>query len=57
MVNTKGGNFIIYSTNYLQIMNILIDRLKLLRKKYNNVTLVLFGDLNMSWEEVKDKLF
>ena len=42
-------------------MNILIDYknlqiVKLLRRKYNNLTLVLFGDLNMSREEVKDKL-
>ncbi len=62
MANTKGGNFIIYST-YLPPNNEhsyrlqeLIDRLILLRRKYNNLTLVLFGDLNMSREEVKDKL-
>ena len=47
MANTKGGNFIIYST-YLPPNNEhsyrlqeLIDRLILLRRKYNNLTLVL----------------
>ena len=42
MVNTKGGNFMIYS-NYIPPNNEhtyrfqeLIDRLKLLRRKYNN---------------------
>ena len=62
MANTKGGNFIIYSTylplnnEYIYRLQELIDRLKILRRKYNNLTLVLFGDLNMSREEVKDKL-
>ena len=58
----KGANFIIYSTSlppnneHTYRLQELIDRLKLLRRKYNNLTLVLFGDLNMSREEVKDKL-
>ena len=62
MTNTKGGNFIIYSTylpsnnEHIYRLQELINRLKLLRRKYNNLTLALFGDLNMSREEVKNKL-
>ena len=60
--NTKGGNFIIHSTylppnNERTFILELIDRLKSSRRKYNNLTSTLFKNLNMSREEVKDKLF
>ena len=35
----------------------LIDRLKSSRRKYNNLTSTFFENLNMSREEIKDKLF
>ena len=62
MANTKGRNFIIYSTylppneEYNSRLQELIQRLKLLRYKYNNLTLILFGDLNMNREVIKNKL-
>ena len=62
MANTKGGNFILFCTylppneehNYR--LQELIQRLKLLRYKYNNLTLVLFGDLNMNRGVIENQL-
>ena len=62
MANTKGGNFILFCTylppneehNYR--LQGLIQKLKILRYKYNNLTLVLFGDLNMNRDVIENKL-
>ena len=62
MANTKGGNFIIYSTylppsdEHAYRLQELIRRLKLLRSKYNNLSLILFGDLNMKRKVIVNKL-
>ena len=60
--NTKRGNFILYCTylppneehNYR--LQKLMQKLQLLRYKYNNLTLVLFGDLNMNRDVIENKL-
>ena len=62
MANTKGGNFILFCTylppneehNYR--LQELIQKLKILRYKYNNLTLILFGDLNMNRDVIENKL-
>ena len=62
MANIKGGHFIIYSTylppneEHSYRLDELIQRLKLFRYKYNNLTLILFGDLNMNREVIENKL-
>ena len=46
MANTKWGNFIIYSTylppnnEYTYRLQEIIDRLKILRRKYNNLSII-----------------
>jgi len=62
MVNTIKGNFIIISV-YLPPGNEgnnrtyeLIEKLKIIKSKYQSLTLLLFGDLNIKREVVKDIL-
>jgi len=59
MANTKGGNFILFlppNEEYNYRLQELIQRLKLLRYKYNKLTLVLFGDFNMNRDVIENKL-
>ena len=62
MVNTNKGNFIIISVysppgnEHNNRTYELIEKLKIIKSKYQNLTLLLFGDLNIKREVIKDKL-
>jgi len=62
MVNTDKGNLIIYCVyippgeEHKKRVNELIEKLMLLKRNYNSLSLILFGDLNIKREKIEEKL-
>ena len=62
MVNTDKGNLIIYCAyippgeEHNKRVNELIEKLILLKRNYNSLSLILFGDLNIKREKIEEKL-
>jgi len=62
LVNSKINKFIIFVTyippneEHDNRLSLLIEKLMLLKRRYNNLKLVLFGDLNINLEDIDDKL-
>ena len=62
LVNTTKYKFIIYVTylppneEHNNKISELIEKLLLLKKRYNNLRLILFGDLNINKDEIDIKL-
>ena len=62
MVNTNNGNLIIYCTyippgeEHNKRTNELIEKLLLLKRNYKSLSLILFGDLNIKREKIKEKI-
>ena len=62
LVNSKTNKFIIYETyispnqEHDNRLSLLIEKLLLLKRRYNNLRLVLFGDLNINLDDIDIKL-
>ena len=62
LVNSKTNKFIIYATyippnqEHDNRLSLLIEKLILLKRRYNNLRLVLFGDLNINLADIDIKL-
>ena len=58
LVNSKMNKFIIFVTyippneEHDNRLSLLIEKLILLKRRYNNLKLVLFGDLNINLEDL-----
>ena len=62
LVNSNNGNFIIFFTyippydKHSKRLAELIYKLKIIRYRYNNLVLILYGDLNIKREDIRNKL-